>query len=634
MTSLWRVVLLSVVGLISVSDVRATRAAEPGFKSLFNGKDLAGWDGDPRFWAVKDGLLTGRTTATNPLNTNTFLIWREGQLDDFELRLSYRITVGNSGVQYRSKDLGQWVVGGYQADFEAGNDFTGILFEERGRGILAQRGQKVVIDSSGQKNVVGSVGDPKKIQAGIKNENWNDYTIIARGNHLVHKINGLVTVDVTDEQADKAATTGILALQLSGGPPMSVQFKNIQLKRLPLDGAKKTVDAARSSPTSAQHEVTPKRGSNMVQKAPNKPDLKRPNPAASADLRELLQQACKQHGLPALGAAVVIDGQLAACDVAGVRKLGTQTPASINDLFHIGSCAKAVTATVIGILVEQGNLRWDATLEQIFPELKSSMHDGYRGATLEQILAHRAGMPTNPPGMSPVTMHELPGNDLTQKRLTFLKLVLAQAPVSKPGQRFEYSNVGYTVAGAIAERVTKKPWERLVQDLLFKPLDMRQSSFGASQLWGHVSLGSPPQPVPPGPNPNDPPAMSPAGSVVHCSMADLAKFAALHMDADAGQRRLLKPETVARLHQPLDANDGYAAGWGLTGTEWSNGPALVHAGANPMNYCVIWLAPQRKCALIVATNMGPPQAQKACDDVIARLVNQFLQGGAGPGQRP
>src|SRR5262245_13862194 len=172
---------------------------EAGFKNLFNGKDLSGWEGDPKFWSVKEGTITGQTTAERPLKQNTFLIWKSGTVDDFELRFSYRIYGGNSGVQYRSKDLGNWVVGVYQADLEAGTTYTGILYEERGRGILAERGQKTVIDPSGKVNVVGSLGNSEEIQVAIKREDWNDYVVIAQGNHFIHRINGRTTVEVTDE---------------------------------------------------------------------------------------------------------------------------------------------------------------------------------------------------------------------------------------------------------------------------------------------------------------------------------------------------------------------------------------------------------------------------------------------------
>jgi len=217
-----------------------------GFKSLFNGKDLAGWEGRPEHWSVEDGAITGKTTKEHPAKGNNFLIWRpdgtNGLVNNFELRLSYRIVpdgekgFGNSGIQYRSKDFGNFVVGGYQADFEAGKTYSGILYEERMDGILAQRGQKTVVktvDGKTKVEVAGSVGDSKEIQSKIKDKDWNEYVVIAKGNHLQHFINGVQTVDVTDErEGDKGAKSGVLALQLHAGDPMTVQFKNIRIKKL------------------------------------------------------------------------------------------------------------------------------------------------------------------------------------------------------------------------------------------------------------------------------------------------------------------------------------------------------------------------------------------------------------------
>lgn len=223
----------------------SAHAVEEGFTSLFNGKDLQGWEGNPAIWSVKEGAITGTTTANLGLKHNTFLVRQGDVLEDFELRLKYRIVGGNSGIQYRSKVAEQGamgpIVGGYQADFEAGKTYSGILYEERGRGILAQRGQKVVIrstpDGKHKIDVTGSVGDSAEIQAAIRNEDWNDYVIVARGNHLTHSINGKTTVDVTDEDAAHAAKSGVLALQVHVGPPMVVQFKEVRIKKLGGTGA-------------------------------------------------------------------------------------------------------------------------------------------------------------------------------------------------------------------------------------------------------------------------------------------------------------------------------------------------------------------------------------------------------------
>ncbi len=168
-----------------------------------------------------------------------------------ELRLQIKIIAGNSGIQYRSREVDKWVISGYQADFEAGEKYSGILYEEKARGILAERGQKIVIEADGKKREAGNVDDSEKIQAAIKKEDWNDYTIIARGNHLIHKINGLTTVDVTDNQVDKRAMSGLLALQVHAGPAMTVQFRNVRLKRLQLAQAKKKVVMVAGTPSHA-----------------------------------------------------------------------------------------------------------------------------------------------------------------------------------------------------------------------------------------------------------------------------------------------------------------------------------------------------------------------------------------------
>jgi uncharacterized protein (TIGR03067 family) len=242
------------LGFLILGQTLLSAADEEGFKSLFNGKDLTGWAGRPQHWSVEDGAITGRTTKEHPAEGNNFLFWRQddknGTVSDFELRLSYKIVpnndkgFGNSGIQYRSKDFGNFVAGGYQADFEAGKTYSGILYEERMDGILAQRGQKTVVktvDGKTKIEVVGSLGSSAEIQSHIKDRDWNDYVVIARGNHLQHFINGVQTIDVVDDRAEpKGASEGILALQLHAGDPMTVQFKDIRIKKLAKSTAAKS----------------------------------------------------------------------------------------------------------------------------------------------------------------------------------------------------------------------------------------------------------------------------------------------------------------------------------------------------------------------------------------------------------
>ena len=212
-------------------------AAEPAgrFVPIFDGVSLKGWDGNPKLWSVQNGVIVGRTSAEDPIPANSFLIWREGEVDNFELKFEYMIDRGNSGVQYRAfekpNEWGPHILGGLQADFEAGERHTGGLYGERSRKILARRGQKVVVGAAGKPQVVGSVGDPAELQSKIDLNGWNSFHVIARGNRYIHKINGHVMVDVTDEDPN-APTSGLVGLQVHRGPPMTVKFRNIQLKRL------------------------------------------------------------------------------------------------------------------------------------------------------------------------------------------------------------------------------------------------------------------------------------------------------------------------------------------------------------------------------------------------------------------
>ncbi len=217
-----------------------------GFVPIFNGTDLTGWEGDPGLWRVEDGALTGETGDGDPIPYNKFLIWKDGELDDFELKVEYRIFSGNSGIQYRGFLLPdtEFGVGGYQADLEPGDKWSGTNYGEKFRGILAKRGQKTVIGADGKPEVVGELGDPAKLQAHIVKDDWNQYHIIARGHHLIQKINGVVMSEVTDNDEKTRRRAGLLAFQLHKGPAMKVQFRNVRLKRLPLEDKKKVVFVA------------------------------------------------------------------------------------------------------------------------------------------------------------------------------------------------------------------------------------------------------------------------------------------------------------------------------------------------------------------------------------------------------
>lgn len=254
MSNRWNFVLLLIctisLGLTAAPGVEAN----DGFETIFDGKSLDGWDGDPKFWRIEDGTLTGQTTADNPTKGNTFLVWRKGHVDDFELLVKFRIVGGNSGIQYRSKEVAPWVIAGYQADIDSTGRFAGILYEEKARGILAHRGKRVVIDAEGKKKDVDTTASEKEILVAIKKEDWNEYRIVAKGNHLIQQLNGKTTVDVTDDQTDKASPSGLLALQLHAGPPMKIQFKDIRLRRLPAASKKVVFVAGNRSHGYGSHE--------------------------------------------------------------------------------------------------------------------------------------------------------------------------------------------------------------------------------------------------------------------------------------------------------------------------------------------------------------------------------------------
>ena len=222
----------------------STRADEKDFRSLFNGKDLSDWKGDFTFWSVRDGAITGQTTADHPTKGNTFLVWQGGEVKNFELRAAFKLVANNeksfanSGIQYRSRvvDAPNWVVAGYQADMDGDGKYVGMLYEEKGRGILALPSQQVRImptESKPKIEITGVTTPVTAITAAIHPREWNEYVIIADGNHLRHFINGHLTADVTDLDNANAAKSGVLALQLHAGLPMTVQFKNLRLKILP-----------------------------------------------------------------------------------------------------------------------------------------------------------------------------------------------------------------------------------------------------------------------------------------------------------------------------------------------------------------------------------------------------------------
>ena len=225
------------------ADGPVTAPAESGMQSIFNGKDLDGWDGDPKLWSVRDGVIHGETTQQNVANGNTFLIWKKGTTKDFELRLSFRCNAtNNSGIQYRSKHItdgsvkNAWVVRGYQHELRNEVTFPNVssfIYDEGGkRNRLCLVGEKATWSADGKKVDSSTLIDQEAFSKLMKVDDWNDVVIIGKGANIQHYLNNRLVLDFTDNEPNLALTDGVMALQLHAGKPMWAEFKNIRIKSI------------------------------------------------------------------------------------------------------------------------------------------------------------------------------------------------------------------------------------------------------------------------------------------------------------------------------------------------------------------------------------------------------------------
>jgi CubicO group peptidase (beta-lactamase class C family) len=351
-------------------------------------------------------------------------------------------------------------------------------------------------------------------------------------------------------------------------------------------------------------------------------------------LNPLLEPIRKKYNLPAIAAAVILDGRIVAWDATGFRKAGSNVRVTREDKFHICSCTKAMTATLAAILVERGKLRWDMTLPEALPELAEEMHPDYRNVTLKHLLAHQAGFPKahNPQGMSNLDVFRIPGSP-RQQRMAYAKMMLKEPPQVKPGEKYIYSNIGYVIAGLICEQAMDTPWETLMREMVFKPLGMETADLGTmsspnnmEQPWNHRIRNGEVCPVEAGTNDVLPPARAPAGAV-NCSIKNWAKFIVAHLEAGKNEANLLKPETFQILHTPPFGGT-YALGWRVTERKWGGGQVLTHTGNNG-SFAVVWMAPKRNFAVLVASNQGNGKVANACDEAARALIKKFLLNKKG-----
>jgi len=350
--------------------------------------------------------------------------------------------------------------------------------------------------------------------------------------------------------------------------------------------------------------------------------------AKPADLSAVLKPVLAKGPAPGMVAAIVSSDTLVAIGAAGLRKRGGKDAVTIKDRFHIGSCTKAMTATMCAALVERGKLKWEDTLFEAFGLEHKDMHEGYRPVRLDQLLSHLGGMPNQlDPGLWS-NLWRFKGTPTDARKLMLATLVKTP-PAAKVGVQYVYSNAGFSVAGLVAESRLRISWRALMGVYVFEPLEMTSAGFGApatvglvDQPWGHNAAGIP---VPPGPLADNPAAVGPAGRV-HCTIADWGKFASLHLRGARGKSKVLTQKTFKKLHTPpVNNGSNYALGWMRLMRPWAGGPVLTHNGSNTMWFAVVWIAPNIDAAYLVACNQGGPGAAQLCDRAVGALIRWHLE---------
>jgi CubicO group peptidase (beta-lactamase class C family) len=336
-----------------------------------------------------------------------------------------------------------------------------------------------------------------------------------------------------------------------------------------------------------------------------------------------------KYRVPALACAVIRGDQIVAMGAVGVKIAGKPDPIDISSRFHIGSCTKSMTATLIGVLVDQGLLKWEAKLSDIFSELSGKMRTAYRSVTIDQLLHHRSGLPDDRDNTGLYNrLLQLDGT-LRQQRMELVSIGLQMSPAAAAGSSTVYSNMGYSILGAVVERVTGNSWENMMSQCIFEPLEMKSAGFGSpgsgqnpNQPWGHRIIRFPLARLIADSETHVPAAAAASGNV-SLSLEDWAKFAVLHLDAARGHCRILKCETFQHLHS--FSNDlQMASGWGVNRYDWA-GTVLEHAGSEGSWYATIGIAPEKNFAILTASNEGDPAGGKACGDAALIVARHWLE---------
>jgi D-alanyl-D-alanine carboxypeptidase len=347
--------------------------------------------------------------------------------------------------------------------------------------------------------------------------------------------------------------------------------------------------------------------------------------ALASELSERIDQIRLKHQVPALTAVYFKDGQKVEHVISGVRKNGDPTLIKPSDKFPLGSCGKAMTATIAATFIEEGKLNWTDTLSKLLPDLE--MHPDFQEVTFEMLLSHRSGLITDQKWEDYLKWKEL---EISRARYTMVSNLLKEAPDVTPGT-FKYSNAGYITVGYILEQISGKSWEMLIQERLFSKLGMNSCGFGPTtdgtdtspvEPWGHLFKDN--QFIPS--QTDNAPYYGPAGGI-HCTITDWAKFINMHLLGFNQEGNFLKSKTFKKLHQVFpEKNSQYTYGaWGRVNRSWANGPVLSHNGTNVRNYVTVLIVPAKKSFMMSTTNVGSNIGKDATNDVIKELIQTFYK---------
>lgn len=331
------------------------------------------------------------------------------------------------------------------------------------------------------------------------------------------------------------------------------------------------------------------------------------------NIHELVNETVSKEQIPGMIAAIADSAGVLQIESAGVRKIGSTEIITNLDHFHLGSCGKAMTSALMAILIAENKLQWETTFIEVFPELKDTIHPDYEHITLHQLLTHRAGIESEPPEQ--LATHNNP--DIMERRYLYSKDILKEPSSINEGD-FNYSNLGYLVAGTMAERVSGRSWEDLMEERIFGPLEMNTAGFNfpgtaglVDQPWGHQKIDKVWQPG----QIDNPEEIGPAG-LVHASIEDWVKFLTLFLKRD--DTVIMERRQIEKLIEPVG---DYACGWLVDQKDWTNGDALFHNGSNTWWYVAVWVAPEINRIYIVGTNSFDDQTTKLFENTMRSLIS-------------